>query len=200
MPDLRDLLKKYYPIILLVIVVAVSVDLLSFSDVLTGPILAKREREAIITKLGETFLDMAEFVIVDDVYVAITADDEVLSYAFVATGYGIGGQIRTLVILENESTVKKIFVIRQTETPGLGDKIILPEFTGQFDMKKIEDIKPTSEAGQIDAITGATVSSVVVTEMVRTKALEQVAALPPAEEVYAALLEKRAAAEAAAAE
>ena len=40
MPDLRDLIKRYYPVILLVIVVLISADLLSFSDVLTGPILA----------------------------------------------------------------------------------------------------------------------------------------------------------------
>ncbi|MFC1873616.1 FMN-binding protein [Chloroflexota bacterium] len=191
MSDLRDLLKKYYPIILLVIVVALSVDLLSFSSVLTGPILAKREREAIITKLGETFPNMTDSVIIDNVYVVITANDEILSYAFVAQGYGIGGVIKTLIILENENTVKEITVIRQTETPDLGDKITLPDFTTQFAMRKIDEIKLRSEAGQIDAITGATVSSVAVVEMVRNTTLEQLEALPSTDEVNTALLEKR---------
>lgn len=190
MPDLRDLIKRYYPVILLVIVVLISADMLSFSDILTGPILAQREQEAILARLEETFPDMTESVIIDDVYV-VTADDKIIGYAFLAKGLGIGGQIKTLVILEDEATVKAIFVIRQTETPGLGDLITLPDFTDQFAGRIIEDIKLTTEGGQIDAITGATISSTVVIETVRKAALEQVKALPPAEEVQAALLAKR---------
>ncbi len=190
MPDLRNLLKRYYSVIFLVIVVAVSADLLGFSDIVTGPILARREREAIVARLEETFPDMTEFVILDDVYVAM-ADDKIINYAFLAKGFGVGGKIKTLVILEDETTVKIIFVIRQTETPGLGALITLPDFTDQFAMRKFEDIKLTTEAGQIDAITGATISSTVVTEMVRSTALEQVKALPTEEEIYAALLAKR---------
>ena len=190
MPDLRDLIKRYYPVILLVIVVLISADLLSFSDVLTGPILAQREQEAILARLKETFPDMTEPVIIDDVYV-VTADNKIIGYAFLAKGMGIGGQIKTLVILEDEATVKAISVIRQTETPGLGDLITLPEFIDQFAGRLIQDIKLTTEGGQIDAITGATVSSTVVIETVRNAALEQVKALPSAEEVQAALLDKR---------
>ena len=66
MPDLRDLIKRYYPVILLVIVVSISVDMLSFSDILTGPILAQREQEAILARLEETFPDMTESVIIDE--------------------------------------------------------------------------------------------------------------------------------------
>jgi electron transport complex protein RnfG len=190
MPDLRNLVKKYYPVILLVIVVSISADMLGFSDILTGPILAQREQETILARLEETFPDTTESVILDDIYV-LTTDDKIIGYAFLAEGLGIGGKIQTLVILEDKATVKAIFVIRQTETPGLGDLITSPDFTRQFTGKIIEDIEPTTEGGQIDAITGATISSTVVIETVRNTALEQVKALPSAEEVRAALLAKR---------
>jgi len=188
MPDLRAIIKRFYPVILLFMVVALSADLLSFSDILTGPVLAQRKQETILAKLEEIFPDTTQSGIINDVYVA-TADSKPIGYGFITTGMGVGGQIETLVILENESTVKAIFVIKQTETPGLGSLITEQEFTDQFVEQMIEDIKHTTEGGKIDWVTGATISSRVVTDSVRKAALEQAKALPSAEEIQAALTE-----------
>jgi len=190
MPNLRKLLKKYYPIILLVLVVAVCIDLLSFSDVLTGPILEQRQQEEIMQKLEETFPDITDTVVVDDVYVVLDVNG-ILAYAVLATGMGYGGEIKTLVILEDQETVHSIFIVKQTETPGLGGRVQTPEFTDQFEGISIQDIRLKQDGGAVDGITGATISSTTVTEMVRKKALEQVEALPSEEDVQAALQQQQ---------
>jgi Na+-translocating ferredoxin:NAD+ oxidoreductase subunit G len=190
MPDLRKMLKKYYPVILLVLVVAVCIDLLSFSDVLTGPILEQRQQEEIIQKLEENFPDMTDIVVVDDVYVVLN-EGGTLAYAFLATDMGYGGEIRALVILNDQDTVHSIYIVKHTETPGLGGRIETPEFTDQFEGISIEDIRLTTDGGAIDGITGATISSTTVTEMIREQALEQIGDLPSEEEIQAALQEKQ---------
>lgn len=177
MPDMRGVLKRFYPVILLVLLVSVSVDLLSLVNEFTGPVVAEQEKALVLAQFEDMFPDMTEFTIEDDIYI-LMADDNIIGYAFLAEGFGAWGRIKILVALENETTVKGIFIVSHTETPGLGSRITEPAFTDQFAGMKIEDIKLTAKAGQIDAITGATISSTSVIEIVRNTAMEKVKALP----------------------
>ncbi len=172
-----NLLKKLYPVILVTVVVFVSVFFLSFANRFAAPKIKEQEDAATLAPLKSMFPDMTGSTLQNDIYI-LKANDKTIGYAFLATGIGYKGEIKILVALENETTVKGIVVISQSETPGLGSRITLPSFLDMFAGKKIEDIKLTSEGGQIDAITGSTISSRAVVEAVRNTALAKVQALP----------------------
>ena len=64
-----------------------------------------------------------------------------------------------------------IFVLDQKETPGLGNKIVTDEWRGQFIAKStavpLTAVKSKASAeSEIDAITGATISSKAVTDAI----------------------------------
>jgi electron transport complex protein RnfG len=67
-------------------------------------------------------------------------------------------------------TISGVNIIRQSETPGLGTRIAEPEFTNQFSGKRIEDVRLRQDGGVIDAITGATISSRAITDIVHERA------------------------------
>ena len=60
------------------------------------------------------------------------------------------------------------------ETPGLGSRVAEEPFTSQFAGIAIDDVRLD---GEIDAITGSTISSTAVVEAVRNTALEKVESL-----------------------
>ena len=82
-----------------------------------------------------------------------------------ASGQGYAGKIELLLGLDPPGeTITGIFVLEQTETPGLGNKISLPQwldqFRGQGTRKPMTVVKGgESGPGIIDAVTGATISS-----------------------------------------
>lgn len=176
-PNNEGFFKKFYPITIMVIVSACSVSLLSLVNGFTAPQIKAQEEAAALAPLKNIFPDMTGFRLQNDVYV-ILSGDKTVGYAFKATGAGYGGTITIMVALQDENTVKGIAIVAQSETPGLGSRITLPIFTDKFMNKKIEDIKLKADGGQIDGITGSTISSRAVVEAVRNTALEKVKALP----------------------
>jgi len=129
----------------------------------------------------------------------VKADDKILYYraydknknsvgtAFIASAKGYSSTIDTMVGMLNDGTINAITVLQQSETPGLGDRIkevrdaltildvlrgkkrnfsLSPWFQQQFSGKKM------SEFSDIQAITGATISSKAVIDSVKEKAEE----------------------------
>lgn len=100
-----------------------------------------------------------------EIYKALNSSGNLLGYAFTAEGKGYQGTIMLMVGMDpNLETIGGIVVLESQETPGLGGKITEAEFTKQFGELKalptIELVKnKTPGPGQIRAITGATISS-----------------------------------------
>ncbi len=101
---------------------------------------------------------------------------KVLGYAFVAEGNGYQGTIKLMAGLKTDlETLAGIEVLESQETPGLGQEITTPSFRGQFNALKavpaIEYVKNErpSKPNQIQAITGATVSSSAVVSILNEK-------------------------------
>ncbi len=85
-------------------------------------------------------------------------------------GKGFGGDISVMVGFNpSNDTLLGIGVTTMKETPGIGDVILLPRFTDQFTGKGM-DVKMKADGGAIDAISGATVSSVGTTLAVNNAA------------------------------
>lgn len=93
-----------------------------------------------------------------------------LAYSSVATGYH--GPIDVMVGLDLSGKLTGISIMSNTETPGLGARIVEPAFTKQFKgFTLTNNLNLTSKGGKIDSVSGATHSSEGVVEAVR-KALE----------------------------
>jgi electron transport complex protein RnfG len=87
-------------------------------------------------------------------------------------GQGYADKIEMLIGLDPMiEKITGIFVLDQKETPGLGNKIVTDEWRSQFLAKStaqpLATVKAKAWAGnEIDAITGATISSKAVTDIV----------------------------------
>ena len=169
----KDTLRKIFPVLLLTLVVAISVNLLNFTDRLTRDKIEAQEEQKIQNFLAEMFPDMSRFEFKNDIYTIYSNGDKV-GYAFIAIGKGYGGDINILVGLEDKTTIKDIVIVSQTETPGLGTRVTESFFTDQFVGLSIDNVALTENGGQIDAITGSTISSSAVVEAVRKTAEEKI--------------------------
>ncbi len=168
-----DTLRRIYPVVFLTIVVFILVVSLAWTDDLTRDKIAWQEEQKVKRMLEEMFPGMSEYTCEDEIYTIYVGDEEA-GYAFLAVGKGYGGKINILVGLEDEATLKGITIISQTETPGLGDRIAESFFSDRFAGLSLNDVSLRQDGGQIDAITGATISSQAVIDAVRTEAMEKV--------------------------
>lgn len=74
---------------------------------------------------------------------------------------GYSGEISIMVGFNMQGEIQNVFVIEHKETPGLGSKMTTPGFVNQFLGKNPEQmkLKVKKDGGDVDAITGATISS-----------------------------------------
>jgi len=77
------------------------------------------------------------------------------------TTKGFAGRFDLMVGFKPDGSIKKIVVLEQKETPGLGAKMTDSSFTKQFKDKDIATfkLKVKKDGGQVDAISAATISS-----------------------------------------
>ena len=128
-------------------------------------------------------------------------EKKILGYAFKAQAQGYSSIIETMAAVDTQGRITGVKILSQNETPGLGARIneVLaqetfwqavkslyrqaekrpkksdePWFCAQFKGKEIEDLiviqSPTEK--NIQAVTGATISSQALTDSVREKAKE----------------------------
>ncbi len=107
------------------------------------------------------------------VYRVADTEGSLIAWVLRAEGQGFADNIELLVSVDPLfTTIKGMSVISQKETPGLGDHITSPErFTGQFAgitaLKPLTVVKETASAPhEIQAVTGATISSESVTTII----------------------------------
>jgi electron transport complex protein RnfG len=89
----------------------------------------------------------------------------VLGVAVVGYGRGFSGPVKIIVGIDTKGVITGIEVLSHLETPGLGARITENFFLNEFKGKQLGDeIKIKRDGGDIDAITGATVSARAVSE------------------------------------
>ncbi len=103
-----------------------------------------------------------------------TRNGEVEGWVAKASAQGYADTVEVLIGLSREArTITGLFVLSQKETPGLGAKITERQWRRQFVGKptstRLEVVKDgADETHEIDAITGATISSNCVKTIVNT--------------------------------
>ena len=109
-------------------------------------------------------------------YEAQNKDGEIAGWCLPISSKGYGGAIKLMVGVNKNGTINGIQVLEHNETPGLGSKICEigykqtePAFLAQFKGKNIKDIKLVKKKTDtnIEAITGATISSKAVVDGVQ---------------------------------
>ncbi len=99
------------------------------------------------------------------IYKVMSSEADGIGWVIPAAALGFADKVQLLVGVDyNCSQIIGMRVIDQKETPGLGNFIVEPAFTGQFSGKptaeQIEIVKTTpSKASEVKAVTGATISS-----------------------------------------
>lgn len=96
-----------------------------------------------------------------------------LGYAVLYEGNGFQGNIRLMFGVEkNLNTLKGLEILEQVETPGLGTKVAESDFKDQFNGLRCETqvdwVKGASPSkpNEIQAVTGATISSKSVVQII----------------------------------
>lgn len=82
---------------------------------------------------------------------------------------GFSGTVKSMIGYTKDGTIQNIAVLEQKETPGLGTKMKEAKFIKQFLGLNPEkaNLKVKKDGGQIDALTGATISSRAFIETVQ---------------------------------
>lgn len=104
----------------------------------------------------------------------INKDDKPYAVAFEQFGGGFGGDLGVMVGYQlNTGDIAAIGITTMSETPGLGTKVKEKSFLSQFSgLSKDANLMVKKDGGEIDAVSGATVSSRAVTQATNlTKAL-----------------------------
>lgn len=132
----------------------------------------KALREAVFFVLPATEYYEERQVKGEEIYECYNAEDELIGYAFTASGGGYQGTIELMFSVGTGlEEIKGIQILASEETPGLGGKIRGENFKSQFrgldasqGVGLVKSEEP--ERGEIQAITGATISSRALVDII----------------------------------
>lgn len=101
--------------------------------------------------------------------------EKLVGYVFGAYPKGYGGEIKVTVGVDSDRRISGVVIGDHNETPGLGAKTSDEKFTGQYADKEIQQVfkvvkVPPEADNDIQAVSGATVSSKAVTSAVQASA------------------------------
>lgn len=126
-----------------------------------------------LAKSKENFTDDKEVtgVFIDDVLTAKDESGTELGYVLsIGSKEGYGGEITISVGIDKTGTVTGMEVLSMSETAGLGANCTTDEFKSQFEGIKDSKIEYTktgkSKENEIDALSGATITTKAVTKAV----------------------------------
>jgi Na+-translocating ferredoxin:NAD+ oxidoreductase subunit G len=170
---------------ILCLVALIAAASLSWINEITEPKIAAQEMKALNEGLQAVLPGSSDGVVVpvqaDSISYYIGYKDraqrECIGFAFEASGDGYSSTIRTLVGIDTSGTILAIQVLSQQETPGLGTRCQEirpgedhPWWQVQFKGLKATDVKVDKDGGNIESITGATITSRAITNAISEKA------------------------------
>ena len=94
-----------------------------------------------------------------------------IGYVFETSDSGYGGKLTVMTGITIDGTISGVKIVTNSETPGLGGNSTKPSFTDQYKQTagEITVVKnKTADQGEIEAITGATITSKAVTRAVNS--------------------------------
>jgi electron transport complex protein RnfG len=171
-------------IIVLTLIAMLSGGVLSYWDAFTQPKIEYHRLEALKAAVADVLPAYDEYVEVaagEFTFYVGKSDTAISGVAFRTEGSGFQGNISLMMGVKPDfSEITGLKILEQIETPGLGTKIVVDPskkenplwFTDQFkgisiasDINVVKNIEP-SDNTEIQAITGATISSKAVVRII----------------------------------
>ena len=178
---LKKLYNRYSDVILptvvlLAICIVVTLALSSTNLLTRGPIakIAAENNQKAMQKVLEAESYTQQTLTLDGVdytYNIAANGEEIVGYIFISAAKGYGGNVSVMTAINPDGSVKAVEILDvSNETPGLGQNATKPAFYEQFIGKSGETsvVKngALAEKGEVDAITGATITSKAVSHAV----------------------------------
>lgn len=151
----RDIIK---PVIVLVCICLVVSALLAYINQITSPIISEAEEKAAQKAMAEVLTEADSFEPVSignspervsEVYRANNGT----GYVFILITKGYGGDMKLICGIKSDGTIEGCKTLSHNETSGLGSKTAEDPYKSQYCGKSEDTLN------QVDAITGATISS-----------------------------------------
>ena len=163
------------PIVVLTAIAAVMAGLLGGTNLLTTDRIKELEaaaETAAVEKVikAETY-EKSTFEYEGGTYTYFKAlkGGEKVGYAFTLSANGYGGAVKCVVGIEADGKITAVEITDvANETPGLGQNATKPSFYEQFSGKNsaITVVKSGAKENEVNAVTGATITSNAVTKSV----------------------------------
>ncbi len=164
-------IKDYvFPAIALIAICFVVTLALAVTYNRTAPVIAEvnkqradAARTAVLPK-GENSFSMLKLDAMVDGVVEIYYANNKAGLVITSTDKGFGGKIKVMTGFDSEGKITAVKLIEHKETPGLGTKVMKPDYLDQYTGK--------ATLVNIDTITGSTISSMAMYRAV-DKAVKQ---------------------------
>lgn len=153
--------KIFKPIVVLSVICIVITGALALTNDITAPIIEEATRAAQEKARQELLPDAAGFTAVEGISVAGVSDvykaDNGVGVVVTSSSKGYGGTMTVMVGFSADGTIRQIKVTEQAETKGIGSKVAGDKaYWARYEGVKAEKLELND---QVDALTGATVSS-----------------------------------------
>ncbi|MBQ0059836.1 MAG: FMN-binding protein [Lachnospiraceae bacterium] len=146
------------PIVVLLVICLAVATLLAFVNNMTAPLIAENEEKSANAAYFEALPEADHFTELpcdmENVLKVLKADNGA-GYVITAQAKGYGGAVPAAVAFSEDGKILNVYMMENGETPGMGQKVRDQAFSGQFAGM---DAAPFT-ISDIDAITGATISS-----------------------------------------
>lgn len=166
--------------IILLIITAIAATLLGFVNQITSPVIEAQIIEANNIARKSILSEADSFELIDEdfgpnileVYKGLKGN-EIIGYTIKTSPKGYGGDIEVTTGITTDGLISGVSLGTMNETPGLGAKAKDDTFINQYNEKTTENhiavIKNgTPSDNEIIAISGATITSVAVTNGINT--------------------------------
>ena len=146
------------PVLVLTLICAVVTFALAYVNSVTAPIIAKSQEEeaqkarAEVLKDGDTFTKIDVDNLPQTVTEVYRAENGA-GYVFMLAAKGYGGDMKLICGINSSGEIEECKTLSHNETSGLGSKTAEDPYRSQYSGKTADTLN------QVDAITGATISS-----------------------------------------
>lgn len=159
------------PTIVMLCICLIIAFALGMTNKVTKPKIAQLEKQTQDASMRKVLKadSYEENTVDDETFYSAIEDGEVIGFVFITTAKGYGGDVKVMTAVNCDGSVKAVNILDVTnETPGLGQNTAKENFYSQFAGKHsgVSVVKNGAKDNEINAVTGATISSTAVTRAV----------------------------------
>lgn len=150
------------PTVVLAAICIIVTFLLSVTNAVTADKIEQNNKETLAQSQKIVLENCESFdeIEADTVYLGKDKDGNQGGYVIVTSAAGYGGPVKVMTGIDMDGKVTGIIILEHDETPGLGAKATGDSFREQYVGISAEgSVNVTKDGGDIDAISGATITS-----------------------------------------